>query len=282
MFFLFVFFVVFFFVWCHLLFSNQGFEPEWLYTGENFGKVLTTLLAVNFATQGKNHTTFWNIRSFKFGAFLSLFVLWKQISSLEIICHHYFDILKKMMTQTSHANWRFGVTCTECRQPLSCSNTQSYIMNTWQCSHILSVLIFSPCNPSECTFVGFEQVAKQCECVSCWPECHVYSSIAWSTLNNAIFFFFPFHPRHVDVFRHALSPVFWTQQHIRLLLTASRESFHFTILKRLFYVFILICNAKYISTVTISQHFDFCSYRISTFWTFLAWKQPQRWSDRRT
>ncbi|XP_035524727.1 rho guanine nucleotide exchange factor 6 isoform X2 [Morone saxatilis] len=29
----------------------EGFEPEWLYTGENFGKVLTTLLAVNFATQ---------------------------------------------------------------------------------------------------------------------------------------------------------------------------------------------------------------------------------------
>lgn len=39
------------------LFSNQGFEPEWLYTGENFGKVLTTLLAVNFATQGKNFIT---------------------------------------------------------------------------------------------------------------------------------------------------------------------------------------------------------------------------------
>lgn len=34
-------------------FSIQGFEPECLYTGENFGKVLTTLLAVNFATQGK-------------------------------------------------------------------------------------------------------------------------------------------------------------------------------------------------------------------------------------
>ncbi|KAM9849892.1 rho guanine nucleotide exchange factor 6 isoform 3-T3 [Aulostomus maculatus] len=29
----------------------EGFEPEWLYTGENFCKVLTTLLAVNFATQ---------------------------------------------------------------------------------------------------------------------------------------------------------------------------------------------------------------------------------------
>ncbi|XP_031718441.1 rho guanine nucleotide exchange factor 6 isoform X2 [Anarrhichthys ocellatus] len=29
----------------------EGFEPEWLYTGENFGKVLTTLMAVNFATQ---------------------------------------------------------------------------------------------------------------------------------------------------------------------------------------------------------------------------------------
>ncbi|TWW55755.1 rho guanine nucleotide exchange factor 6 isoform X1 [Takifugu flavidus] len=29
----------------------EGFEPDWLYTGENFGKVLTTLLAVNFATQ---------------------------------------------------------------------------------------------------------------------------------------------------------------------------------------------------------------------------------------
>uniref|UniRef100_A0A3Q4ABC2 Osteoclast-stimulating factor 1 n=1 Tax=Mola mola TaxID=94237 RepID=A0A3Q4ABC2_MOLML len=31
----------------------EGFEPEWLYTGENFGKVLTTLLAVNFATQAE-------------------------------------------------------------------------------------------------------------------------------------------------------------------------------------------------------------------------------------
>ncbi|KAF3838598.1 hypothetical protein F7725_010366 [Dissostichus mawsoni] len=29
----------------------EGFEPECLYTGEHFGKVLTTLLAVNFATQ---------------------------------------------------------------------------------------------------------------------------------------------------------------------------------------------------------------------------------------
>ncbi|XP_053735488.1 rho guanine nucleotide exchange factor 6 isoform X1 [Synchiropus splendidus] len=29
----------------------EGFEPEWLYTGENFGKILNTLLAVNFATQ---------------------------------------------------------------------------------------------------------------------------------------------------------------------------------------------------------------------------------------
>ncbi|XP_058506084.1 rho guanine nucleotide exchange factor 6 isoform X2 [Solea solea] len=29
----------------------EGFEPEWLYTGDNFGKVLTTLLAFNFATQ---------------------------------------------------------------------------------------------------------------------------------------------------------------------------------------------------------------------------------------
>ncbi|XP_029917788.1 rho guanine nucleotide exchange factor 6 isoform X2 [Myripristis murdjan] len=29
----------------------EGFEPECVYTGENFGKVLTTLLAVNFATQ---------------------------------------------------------------------------------------------------------------------------------------------------------------------------------------------------------------------------------------
>nr|XP_020449957.1 rho guanine nucleotide exchange factor 6 isoform X3 [Monopterus albus] len=29
----------------------EGFEPEWLYTGENFSKVLTSLLAVNFATQ---------------------------------------------------------------------------------------------------------------------------------------------------------------------------------------------------------------------------------------
>uniref|UniRef100_A0A3Q0S3K8 Rac/Cdc42 guanine nucleotide exchange factor 6 n=1 Tax=Amphilophus citrinellus TaxID=61819 RepID=A0A3Q0S3K8_AMPCI len=29
----------------------EGFEPEWLYTGDNFGKVLNTLLAFNFATQ---------------------------------------------------------------------------------------------------------------------------------------------------------------------------------------------------------------------------------------
>ncbi|XP_061691715.1 rho guanine nucleotide exchange factor 6 isoform X3 [Syngnathoides biaculeatus] len=29
----------------------EGFEPECLYSGDNFGKVLTTLLAVNFATQ---------------------------------------------------------------------------------------------------------------------------------------------------------------------------------------------------------------------------------------
>ncbi|XP_015237454.1 PREDICTED: rho guanine nucleotide exchange factor 6 isoform X5 [Cyprinodon variegatus] len=29
----------------------EGFEPEWLYTGENFGKVLNTLLGFNFATQ---------------------------------------------------------------------------------------------------------------------------------------------------------------------------------------------------------------------------------------
>lgn len=29
----------------------EGFEPECLYTGESFGKVLTTLMAVNFATQ---------------------------------------------------------------------------------------------------------------------------------------------------------------------------------------------------------------------------------------
>uniref|UniRef100_A0A3B4T2T4 Osteoclast-stimulating factor 1 n=1 Tax=Seriola dumerili TaxID=41447 RepID=A0A3B4T2T4_SERDU len=36
----------------------EGFEPEWLYTGENFGKVLTTLLAVNFATQGKSFVVF--------------------------------------------------------------------------------------------------------------------------------------------------------------------------------------------------------------------------------
>uniref|UniRef100_A0A667XFE4 Rac/Cdc42 guanine nucleotide exchange factor 6 n=1 Tax=Myripristis murdjan TaxID=586833 RepID=A0A667XFE4_9TELE len=34
-------------------FAPKGFEPECVYTGENFGKVLTTLLAVNFATQGK-------------------------------------------------------------------------------------------------------------------------------------------------------------------------------------------------------------------------------------
>uniref|UniRef100_A0A8C5GIN5 Osteoclast-stimulating factor 1 n=1 Tax=Gouania willdenowi TaxID=441366 RepID=A0A8C5GIN5_GOUWI len=38
----------------------EGFEPEWLYTGENFGKVLTTLLAVNFATQGKDCTFFFD------------------------------------------------------------------------------------------------------------------------------------------------------------------------------------------------------------------------------
>uniref|UniRef100_A0A8C6SPU9 Rac/Cdc42 guanine nucleotide exchange factor (GEF) 6 n=1 Tax=Neogobius melanostomus TaxID=47308 RepID=A0A8C6SPU9_9GOBI len=32
----------------------EGFEPDWLYTGENFNKVLNTLLAVNFATQGQS------------------------------------------------------------------------------------------------------------------------------------------------------------------------------------------------------------------------------------
>ncbi|XP_066571275.1 rho guanine nucleotide exchange factor 6 isoform X2 [Amia ocellicauda] len=31
----------------------EGFEPESLYTGENFGKILNTLLAVNFATQDR-------------------------------------------------------------------------------------------------------------------------------------------------------------------------------------------------------------------------------------
>lgn len=41
-----------------LKFSIQVFEPEWLYTGDNFGKVLNTLLAVNFATQGKNLPSF--------------------------------------------------------------------------------------------------------------------------------------------------------------------------------------------------------------------------------
>uniref|UniRef100_A0AAY4CN64 Rac/Cdc42 guanine nucleotide exchange factor (GEF) 6 n=1 Tax=Denticeps clupeoides TaxID=299321 RepID=A0AAY4CN64_9TELE len=34
----------------------EGFEPEDLYTGENFGKVLTTLLAVNIATQGRSQS----------------------------------------------------------------------------------------------------------------------------------------------------------------------------------------------------------------------------------
>lgn len=43
-----------------LKFSIQVFEPEWLYTGDNFGKVLNTLLAVNFATQGKNLPSFWS------------------------------------------------------------------------------------------------------------------------------------------------------------------------------------------------------------------------------
>lgn len=40
----------FFLLWSLL----QGFEAEWLYTGEHFGRVLTTLLAVNFATQGRS------------------------------------------------------------------------------------------------------------------------------------------------------------------------------------------------------------------------------------
>uniref|UniRef100_H2L8J0 Rac/Cdc42 guanine nucleotide exchange factor 6 n=1 Tax=Oryzias latipes TaxID=8090 RepID=H2L8J0_ORYLA len=39
----------------------EGFEPEWLYTGENFGKVLATLMAFNFATQGKSEALFPNI-----------------------------------------------------------------------------------------------------------------------------------------------------------------------------------------------------------------------------
>uniref|UniRef100_A0A8K9WQF3 Osteoclast-stimulating factor 1 n=1 Tax=Oncorhynchus mykiss TaxID=8022 RepID=A0A8K9WQF3_ONCMY len=33
----------------------EGFEPECLYSGEKFNKVLTTLLGVNFATQGKSN-----------------------------------------------------------------------------------------------------------------------------------------------------------------------------------------------------------------------------------
>uniref|UniRef100_A0A8C3AWC2 Osteoclast-stimulating factor 1 n=1 Tax=Cyclopterus lumpus TaxID=8103 RepID=A0A8C3AWC2_CYCLU len=43
----------------------EGFEPEWLYTGENFGKVLTTLLAVNFATQGKSLAVSLPVRSLR-------------------------------------------------------------------------------------------------------------------------------------------------------------------------------------------------------------------------
>uniref|UniRef100_A0A3Q2ZVC5 Rac/Cdc42 guanine nucleotide exchange factor (GEF) 6 n=1 Tax=Kryptolebias marmoratus TaxID=37003 RepID=A0A3Q2ZVC5_KRYMA len=42
----------------------EGFEPEWLYTGENFGKVLNTLLGVNFATQGKHFSLFCVLRPF--------------------------------------------------------------------------------------------------------------------------------------------------------------------------------------------------------------------------
>uniref|UniRef100_A0A8B9HGB2 Rac/Cdc42 guanine nucleotide exchange factor (GEF) 6 n=1 Tax=Astyanax mexicanus TaxID=7994 RepID=A0A8B9HGB2_ASTMX len=38
---------------CH---SLKGFEPESLYSGENFSKVLSTLTAVNFATQGNSLT----------------------------------------------------------------------------------------------------------------------------------------------------------------------------------------------------------------------------------
>uniref|UniRef100_A0A8B9HLK4 Rac/Cdc42 guanine nucleotide exchange factor (GEF) 6 n=1 Tax=Astyanax mexicanus TaxID=7994 RepID=A0A8B9HLK4_ASTMX len=36
--------------------SESGFEPESLYSGENFSKVLSTLTAVNFATQGNSLT----------------------------------------------------------------------------------------------------------------------------------------------------------------------------------------------------------------------------------
>uniref|UniRef100_A0A8C9REC3 Rac/Cdc42 guanine nucleotide exchange factor 6 n=1 Tax=Scleropages formosus TaxID=113540 RepID=A0A8C9REC3_SCLFO len=36
----------------------EGFDPESVYTGENFGKVVSTLLAINFATQGKTRLRF--------------------------------------------------------------------------------------------------------------------------------------------------------------------------------------------------------------------------------
>lgn len=70
------------------LFCTQGFEPDWLYTGENFGKVLTTLLAVNFATQGKTFACFVNSVKLKMNIWTSR-------------CHFYFlcypNMLKKRM-----------------------------------------------------------------------------------------------------------------------------------------------------------------------------------------
>uniref|UniRef100_A0A8B9HFM6 Rac/Cdc42 guanine nucleotide exchange factor (GEF) 6 n=1 Tax=Astyanax mexicanus TaxID=7994 RepID=A0A8B9HFM6_ASTMX len=39
-----------------LIMGEMGFEPESLYSGENFSKVLSTLTAVNFATQGNSLT----------------------------------------------------------------------------------------------------------------------------------------------------------------------------------------------------------------------------------
>uniref|UniRef100_A0A8C9T651 Rac/Cdc42 guanine nucleotide exchange factor 6 n=1 Tax=Scleropages formosus TaxID=113540 RepID=A0A8C9T651_SCLFO len=48
-----------------------GFDPESVYTGENFGKVVSTLLAINFATQGKTRLRFLTLPCWSSAAFVA-------------------------------------------------------------------------------------------------------------------------------------------------------------------------------------------------------------------
>lgn len=74
------------------LFCIQGFEPDWLYTGANFGKVLTTLLAVNFATQGKTLAHFGMSVELN-SVFLWSFCLLEAIDYLEIMVSFLYSLL---------------------------------------------------------------------------------------------------------------------------------------------------------------------------------------------